>query len=156
MRHIIFPKVFFDANSFCPPQDDEKKAMSEIEKMIDQIENVMIEIPYSVKKEVSLAPKWIRTKITQTIYTLPVTLTDKEIRIKEEIQILLFGNQVNLSQNQVNDIIHIFEAQKYGCRFFVTLDKKHILSKGVEIEKRFILKVVNPTEYLHILKIFFS
>lgn len=153
---LYFPKIFFDSCAFNPPQETEKTAMDELEKIITDTEDITIEIPYSVKKELSKAPKWIQKKIALSIYTLPQNLTDEEKKTQHGIQFLLFGAQQNLNQNQINDTIHIFEAQKYGCRFFVTLDKKHILSKGINIEKRFSLRPITPSECLKIVKKFFQ
>jgi len=152
VTHLYFPKIFFDANSFYPPQEKEKIAMTELEKIIYRTEDITLEIPYSVRNELSKAPKWIQTKISQSIYTLPRNLVDEEKKTQREILLLLFGTLQNLKGNQINDAIHIFEAQKYGCRYFVTLDKKHILSKRTDIEKRFNLKIVTPSECLEIVK----
>ena len=121
MKKLYLPKIFFDSCSFYPPQKDEKIAMSKIEKIVGSYEELAIEIPYSVKTELSKAPKWIEKKISMSIYTLPVSLTDEERNIIQEIRIILFGKNALLENNQEMDVIHLFEAQKYGCRYFITL-----------------------------------
>lgn len=150
MQHLYFPKIFFDTNTFYPPQASEKKAMSEIEAIYNQLEDIMIEIPHSVQQELKKAPKWIQSKISP-IYTIKYSLTEEQRKILSEIRLILFPNHMGLKQNEENDAVHIYEAQKYCCQYFVTLDKKHILSKKSELKKRFHLYVITPSECLDII-----
>ena len=137
--------IFFDSCGFYPPQASEKLATK---KLLILWENSIINIiiSYMCEKELSKAPPIVaKMRLTQ-IYTMPVTMIDNEKEIKKEIKNILFNNKAVLKNNDINDIGNIFEAQKYGCRLFVTLDKKHIISKKKEIYNRFGMKVVMPSE----------
>jgi len=143
----IYPfNIFIDSCAFNPPVESEKNAILELFKLEEE-GKIVIEIPYEVENELSKAPLWIARRRLGKIFTIPVGLTEGEKKTKCEIRNLLFNKQ-NLRQNEVNDVTHIFEAQKYGARYFVTMDKKHILSKAIEIEKRFGMKMVMPSRCL--------
>ena len=145
MRFIT--RIFLDACAFHPPQPSEKAATSEL---LDLKEKglIIIIIPHGVNQELSRAPQQIAKLRTDHIFTISQSLNDEEENKKLEIRKLLFNNKQILKQNEINDIDHIFEAQKYGSRYFVTVDTKHILSKASQLEGRIKIKVVTPAECL--------
>jgi hypothetical protein len=143
--------IFFDSCTFHAPQEAEKEAMCGLLKFKEEGIIVGI-ISYKVDRELSRAPSRIARKRVYKIYTIPLNLTEEEREIKTEIRRLLFSDRQSLKTNEMNDVDNVFEAQKYGCRYFVTLDNKHILSKGKYIKKRFHLIVVTPSECLREIK----
>ena len=68
-----------------------------------------------------------------------------EIKKKQEILRILTGN--GNPEKMRNDAEHIFEAHKYGGRYFVTVDKR-ILKKRNELAKIGVSCVMRPSELL--------
>jgi predicted nucleic acid-binding protein len=143
--------IAIDSCAFHPPQEKEKAATLELSKLRDE-GMISAIISNKVDKELSKAPHHVARKRLEQIYTLPVNLTSEEKTTKQKIRSLLFGNKSNLKENELNDIYNIFEAQKYGCRYFVTTDKKHLLAKAVQIEQLCSMRVVEPTKCLSEIK----
>jgi len=150
MREFPF-YIFIDSCAFHPPQASEKTAVSELFKLKEE-GKISDLISYKVDQELSKAPSRIARQRIGKIYTMPVSLTIDERKTQLEIRNLLFGDKQKLKSNERNDVDNIFEAQKYGYMYFVTLDKNHILSKTAQIEKRFKMKVVTPSECLREIK----
>lgn len=71
-----------------------------------------------------------------------------EKRELAEVERLLFGTAQNLSRGKINDARNLLAAKKYSCTYFVTFDKKHILSKREEIKSSLGFEVVTPSECL--------
>jgi hypothetical protein len=83
---------------------------------------------------------------------MPVTLTDAERKLHQDIRDLLRGNATAGKHDR--DAYHVVEASKYGG-FFVTLDDR-IIRKRPQIRQRIGqgFDVVTPLELLTLLKEF--
>lgn len=141
--------IFFDTCAFWPPQPDEKKAVCRLKELETQ-RFINIEMPHSVEEELMRAPCKIPQETVGRIFTIPVGLNMEEQNIKNRIRKILFPKKSELTKSDQNDITHIFEAQKYGCDFFVTVDKRHILSKAEILESQIGVQVLSPTKCLKI------
>ncbi|MBW1644399.1 MAG: hypothetical protein JRJ76_16345 [Deltaproteobacteria bacterium] len=79
---------------------------------------VLIQIAHSTQKEIDHpnTPDWVKRQALNLIYTIPVHLTDSELRKLREIEAILAGN--GKVENILHDAKHVFEAQKYGSNYF--------------------------------------
>ena len=144
-RKII---LFFDTCAFHPPTESEKAAVEQIMKM-EKAKLVRIDITHAGNSELLRGPKGAET--LGRLSTLEVGLNFEEQSLKNKIREILFPGKKSLTQGDEKDVVHLFEAQKYGCDYFVTFDCKHILSKSVSIEHEIGLRVVSPSECLKLI-----
>lgn len=140
--------IYMDSCAFYPAVSTERQATNRLLDLYDMFDDVCITVPWSVLIETHTLRESIRNKITSKLYTRRVSLTPPEISEKHMIRQILFGDRTDLAPNDLADIEHVFEAQKYRAAFFVTVDRKHILSKAHELYERFRLQVMSPTECL--------
>ena len=143
--------VYMDSCAFYPPQEPDKKASKRLFDLYDE-DKISIEIPYGVKDELSKLKHTVRKKMLDKTYTIRVPLTSKEEIEWQDVKQILFGDRSDLRPNDVMDINNVFEAQKYGCVFFVTCDKRHILSKASLLFARFRLQVMSPSQCLRVIE----
>lgn len=137
-------RLFFDTCAFHPPVPKEKEASDRLLDL-EEKEGIEIIIPFGTYNELPNRLAKFRSKM---ISTNKVPLVDEEEKVKLEISTILFSNKPQLQPNEATDIDNLFEALKYGCTFFVTFDKKHILSRSLDLQKRFNLRVASPSECL--------
>ena len=124
--------------------------MSEIEAIYSQLEDVLPEIPHSVRKELEKAPKWIQSKIRSTIYTIEYRLTEEERKTLREIHSILFPNQTGLRQNEGNDVVHVLK-HKNTAAIILSHWIEGIFCQKSELAKRFNLNVITPSECLNVI-----
>lgn len=105
-----------------------------VDRLLALIEHgqISVVIPHSVVNEIGhpKTPHWVKAISNASIVTFPVSRTPPENARLEQIKTLLRGNA--LSAKHDADAEHLFEASKYGGRYFVTYDAR-ILSKSKEI-----------------------
>ena len=145
----IPPHVFiaFDACGLGPPEESEKQAVEELLALIDEHE-VQCDIPEDVAGEVDQHRR-AREKRRGRIISCNPQIGGKWFL---EVQRILFGTKTDLSPNEINDVRILLNAYHHLCSYFVTFDKKHILSKRDEIKARLGFEVVTPSECLAILR----
>jgi predicted nucleic acid-binding protein len=145
----IPPYVFvsFDSCGFSPPIEDEKIAAEKLLALIE-INKIQFSIPEAVLEETSRAPESVKKIAQAQIYNYDLFTTQDEQRELLEVKVMLFGTATDISPGKVNDARNLVCAKKYSCTYFVTFDKKHILSKRVEIKSKLGFEVVTPSECL--------
>ncbi|MEA3351423.1 MAG: type II toxin-antitoxin system VapC family toxin [Chloroflexota bacterium] len=145
----IPPYVFvsFDSCAFFPPVKEEKLATEKLLTLIEE-RQIQFSIPEAVLEETSRAPDRVRKIAHAQIYDYDLFTTQDEQRELSEVKIMLFKTIDGISQGNVNDARNLLCAKKYGSTYFVTFDKKHILSKRVEIKSKLGFEVVTPRECL--------
>lgn len=82
------------------------------------------------------------------IYNCDLFTTQDEQKELSEVKTMLFGAVDDLSLGKTNDARNLLCAKKYSCTYFVTFDKKHILSRHIEIKAKLGFEVVTPSECL--------
>ena len=144
-----------DSCAFYPPQKLEKEASNRLFDLYDK-GKLDIEVPYGVVYELSKLNHPVSNKLLDKVHTVPVTLTSEEYHQMRDIQQVLFSDKRDLQPNDKIDIENVFEAIKHGCAFFVTCDKRHILSKAHELYERFHLQVMCPSDSLKRIETYIS
>ncbi len=139
--------VSFDTCAFWPPQESEKLAAKALLALIEQ-HKVEFSIPQAVLEETGRAPNRVREMAHAHIFNYDMFNTPEEQRELLEVQRMLFGTRERLSQGEINDARNLTCSKKYSCTYFVTFDKKHILSKRDEIRSKLGFQVVTPSECL--------
>jgi len=88
-------------------------------------------IPQSVRAELlrTTTPPTPRAIASQHIFTLPVTLTAEELEERAAFINAVRGNAA--PENIDADLRHVWEAAKYGGRYFITLDKRLLRRAGM-------------------------
>ncbi len=145
----IPPYVFvsFDSCGFSPPDKDEKLAAEKLLALIEK-HQVQFSIPEAVLEETSRAPDSVKKIAHAQIYDYDLFTTQDEQRELSEVKTMLFGTARGISSGKVNDARNLLCAKKYSCTYFVTFDKKHILSKRVKIKSKLGFEAVTPSECL--------
>jgi predicted nucleic acid-binding protein len=142
----IPPHVFitFDGCGLAPPVESEKRAVEELLTLIKQHE-VVCDVPESAAEEMER-----HTRAKQIVGRRIVACDVFDVRSEQfhEVQEILFGTKTELSEGEINDVRILLNAKHYLCTYFVTFDKKHILSKRDEIRARLGFEVVTPSECL--------
>jgi predicted nucleic acid-binding protein len=153
----IPPHIFvsFDSCGFSPPVKEEKLAAAQLLTLIED-HQVQFSIPEAVLEETSQAPNSARKIAQAQIYDYDLFTTQEEQQELSEVKNMLFGTVDGLSSGKVNDARNLLCAKKYGCTYFVTFDKNHILNKRVEIKSKLGFEAVTPTECLEKLLAYLS
>lgn len=138
---------FIDSCAFDPKYEPEDEASNEIFRFY-KAGKLLIQIAHSTQKEMEHpnTPVWVKTEATHLIYTIPVQLTEGEVRKLREIETILAGN--GKVENILQDAMHVFEAQKYGS-YFVTTDAR-ILNRASELRSICGLTILKPNDFLSI------
>lgn len=146
---LIPPHIFiaFDSCGFLPPIKSEKLAAEKLLNLIEK-HQIQFSIPQAVLEETERAPNRIREMAHKYIFDYDMFTTVKEQRELLEVQELLFGITEGLSRGKINDARNLLCAKKYGCTYFVTFDRNHILSNGEEIKSKLGFEVIIPSECL--------
>lgn len=144
---------FIDSCAFDPKYTPEDQASSKIFRLYKD-GKILIQIAHSTQKEIEHpnTPAWVRSEALSMIYTLPVQLTEGEMRQLREIEMIIAGN--GKVENILQDARHVFEAQKYGS-YFVTTDSR-ILSRAHKLKSACNVIVLKPSEFLAIAKQFLA
>ena len=149
-RMKVFPEtIFIDSCAYHPAENSEQAAASELRKLCE-VGQIICVNPQKVDEELSHAQMPLRRERLARITTINNLgpLDDAQKQVKREIRELLFGNKPRLEANESNDVDIIFDAKNHEAGYLVTYDKKHLLSKATEIDRRFNMKVVTPSECL--------
>lgn len=140
---------FIDSCAFDPKYEPEDGASDEIFRLYKD-GNLLIQIAHSTQKEIEHpnTPVWVRSEALNLIYTIPVQLTEGEVRKLREIETIHAGN--GKVENILQDARHVFEAQKYGS-YFVTTDSR-ILNRASELRSASDVTVLKPSKFLSVVK----
>jgi hypothetical protein len=151
MARRIDPRLhnnFIDAN-FWDSSDNplDNSAAREILHLESEGEITLI-LPFSVKIEIAhpKTPSHVQSSASCMIYTEPTELTSNERAIHANVLKIIQGN-ANPGKHD-RDVMHLFEAHKYGGGYFITKDKR-LLEKKREIEGRLSsLRIVSPSDFI--------
>jgi predicted nucleic acid-binding protein len=105
-------------------------------------------LPFSVKMEIAhpTTPSHVKRSASCMIYTEPTELTSNERAIHDSILRIIQGN-ANPGKHD-RDVMHLFEAHKYGGGYFITKDKR-LLDKREEVERLLpSLRIVSPRDFI--------
>lgn len=140
---------FIDSCAFDPKYEPEDGASNEIFGLYNAGQ-LLIQIAHSTQKETKHpnTPDWVKAEAMKLIYTIPVQLTEGEVRKLREIELILAGN--GKVENIRQDAMHIFESQKYGS-YFVTTDAR-ILNRAGELRTICGVTILKPSVFLSIVK----
>jgi hypothetical protein len=140
-----YAQFALDTCAFDPKYSPEHQAAEEIWKLYEE-EVLSLVLAHSNQREIDHpnTPPWVKTRSTQIIYTLPVSLTHDELRQRDALLTLLRGNST--SNKHDDDALHIFEASKHGS-FFLTTDQR-ILGLSERIRELCSVQVMKPSEAL--------
>jgi hypothetical protein len=152
-RTQIDPKrimVFFDSCAFDPKYAPEDSASNKLLKLIEDNGGHVL-ISHSNQKELEHpnTPSLVKRIGLNRISTCNVGLTPDEFELKNNILKILAGR--GKRSNIEADAIHIFEAQKYGATFFVSVDA-HLLKRYNEIKRLCGVNILRPSNVLEIYK----
>ena len=138
-----------DSCAFDPKYEPEDRASEEIFKL-SKVGKVLIQIAHSTQKEIDHpnTPAWVKREALNLIYTIPVHLTDSELKKLREIEAILAGN--GKVENILQDAKHVFDAQKYGS-YFVTTDSR-ILDRAGTLRLACNVNILKPSEFLSLVK----
>ncbi|MDH5506195.1 MAG: type II toxin-antitoxin system VapC family toxin, partial [Anaerolineae bacterium] len=109
---------------------------------------VQCSIPEAVLEETKQAPTRVKKIAHAQMYDYDLFNTPEDHQKLSEIKNMLFGTVDGLSSGKINDARILLCAKKYSCTYFVTFDKKHILSRRVEIKSILGFEAVTPSECL--------
>lgn len=145
----LITNCFIDSCAFDPKYKPEDEASADIFKLYKDAD-FLIQIAHSTQKEIHHpnTPAWVKREALNLIYTLPVSLTESEVRKLGEIEIILAGN--GKIENIIQDARHVFEAQKYGS-YFITTDSR-ILARASRLHSVCNVTIIKPSEFLSIVK----
>ena len=84
---------FMDSCAFDPKYKPEDRTSEEIFKL-SKVGKILIQIAHSTQKEIDYpnTPGWVKREALDLIYSIPVHLTDSELRKLREIEAILAGN----------------------------------------------------------------
>ncbi len=146
------PRCFPNVLDTCTLHNQEDSVIDDIIALSNREPDdgkISLLLPHSVIREIAHTntPNYVKNRANQLIYTTEVSLTQSEQNIIDDITRELQGNA--LSEKHANDALHLFEAIKYGTRYFITYDKR-IISKAPEIRHLKGMRIVIPKEFLEI------
>jgi len=142
LRHI---SIMIDSCAFYPPIADEKQAMERLWEL-DAQGIIQLEIAEATDEEMMNAPPRFRDRVNSRFYSRDMADTSEEQKRISEIQKILFPGKMQLADNDKVDVRNIFVATKYAIDFFVTFDKKHLISKAELIKNDLNVQVLTPIQ----------
>ena len=125
--------IHLDANALDRDGSTRDKLVNRLLEL-QEAEEIKITIPGSVRTETAHphTPSRVNSVMSQQIFTLPVNRTQKEQAELDQIRLVLRGNA--LSGKHDADAEHLFEASKYGGRYFITHDRR-MLNNAAQVKK---------------------
>ena len=146
--------IMVDSCAFHPPVDIEKAAMDELWKLEEEKKINKLEIGEATEEEMKKAPPQFQNRVNSRICAGVELTSLQERQRKREIADVLFPGKTKtqLTSGDKRDIQNIFVASQWHYYFFVTYDKRHIVSKAEIIMGRFRLRVVTPSQCLKEIK----
>ena len=131
MATLIDPRigtVHLDANAI--DLDGERDAL--VSRLLDlnDAAKIGINLAGSVRRQIAHpnTPMHVRAALLPQIYTLDVIRTSEETARLDSIVALVRGNSP--SNQHDADAEHVFEAWKYGARYFITEDRGLLKKRG--------------------------
>lgn len=123
---------------------------ADVERVIElaELRQLSIVMPASVKDEIEHphTPVEVKRRAARLIFTLKVQLTSDEKRRSKAVRAILQGN-AKAGQHD-RDALHLFEAMKYGCGYFITNDKR-LISRADELRTVLsYLEITTPAQFL--------
>lgn len=121
-----------------------------IAMQIDASECVLT-LPHSVRSELEnpSTPKSVRRLASRYLFSVEVNLTPPEQAKLKVITSHIRGNAE--SEKHDSDAFHIFEASKYGCRYFITCDQR-LTKKANEIFNETQVEPIAPNDFANLLR----
>ena len=142
--------IFIDSCAFWPPQQEEKIAAGRLFDLEEE-GHITLEIGKATEEEMKKVPnKKLMGRVVSRMVSMTMPTATQDIITYAEIKELLFPGKEILTGGEENDVSNLFHAQDSGASMFVTVDKRHILSKAHLIKQRFAMSVVSPTQCLNI------
>lgn len=129
--------VFFDSMMLNLAAD---RSDTKLETLLEG-DQVQCLLPFSVKQEGLRpeSPPQIRAAISRFIYSCDVSLTYEET--SDMVSFLRIHRGNAKAKNIDADLTHVWEAAKYGGRYFVTADQR-LLGRADEIAAHKSIKVI--------------
>ncbi len=148
-RRTIDPRygnTHLDANALDPVDSFREHEIQRFDHYVATLDLQLV-MPIGVHAEIQ-SPKTPTSVVNAMpwVYTVQVTLTEDEKQTRDGVIRLLQGNAK--PGRHLADADHIFEAAKYGGRYFITHDKR-ILSRSRDIEELLgqTLRIVTLAEF---------
>jgi predicted nucleic acid-binding protein len=142
----FFCNVHLDANIVDHMADGLSPEITEVLELWSAGQLFLI-IPNIVLKELlrNTTPPHVKAAAGRYIYTIPVNLTAGEVEDRRRFIEAARGNAE--PKNIDPDLMHVWEAEKYGGGYFVTLDNR-LLKRSSVIARTKQIEIVTPAELL--------
>jgi len=144
--------IMVDSCAFWAPIKSEQDAMKkllELETKDIIINGLDLAEPTEEEQERAGTPSVIRKQTSGRIIAVPSCDTSEDRQVWQDIRNTLFKDKAELTRSDLTDINNIYTAWYYPeYTYFITYDKKHILSKAQLIRERFRIQCVTPKECL--------
>ncbi|MBN1526389.1 MAG: hypothetical protein JW919_02245 [Candidatus Omnitrophica bacterium] len=141
--------MLVDSCAIYPPEACDKKAMEQLRSLEKEEKINKLEITQGTEEEMKKVPLLLKDWVKDRIVSDDAVSTINEILKIKEIKNVLFPQKMQLTRGDKIDVRNIFNAQKNReYSFFVTCDKKHILSKADTIWNMYHVKAVSPSDCL--------
>lgn len=144
LAHI---SIMVDSCAFGPCDTIERKAIEELQKLeiagrINPLE--IAEATEGEQEQIGTPPVIRKQSSGRVIAATPDCISYEQWQKRRDIRNILFGNKLQLTNSDEIDINNIYTAWHHKYSYFVTYDKKHILSKAGMIWKKFQVRCVTP------------
>lgn len=141
----LFVNNFVDNHILDSVADGQDDAVNEIVRLVEA-EEIIVLLPYSVHNELKdpQTPTHVRRAATLFPFSIKVELTEAEQHRRDAFLAQAIGDA--LPKNIVPDLLHVFEAAKYGG-YFIARDKR-LLKRAPAIAKFLDIDLVTPVEFL--------
>lgn len=141
--------ILVDSCAIYPPQANDKKAMEQLRSLESEEKINKLEITEGTEEEMKKVPSILRNWVRDRIVSGDAISTIDEVLKLKEIKYMLFPQKGRLTKSDNIDARNVFNAWKNKeYSFFVTCDKKHILSKADILWEMYRVKVITPVECL--------
>ena len=141
--------ILVDSCAIYPPQTHDKRAMEQLRALESEEKINKLEISEGKEEEMKKVPSLLRNWVRDRIVSGDAISTYDEVLKIKEIKYTLFPQKSKLTASDKIDVRNVFNAWKNKeFSFFVTCDKKHILSKADILWEMYRVKVVTPVECL--------
>lgn len=144
--------IYLDACAFWAPTEVERKAVDRLFELEESKAIPHMLISRVTRDELDSMPSWarayVRERCESRIWSWTGTEELEQRKKLARVQDVLFTDRPTLKKNEQRDVVNVFEAKEGGATFFVTCDKRDILSKQDEIRRELNLSVASPSECL--------
>lgn len=137
---------FVDAHVLDRTGTDEDAIVDEILSLAAN-GKIRLLLPHSVKSEIDhpRTPGDTKKRASKLIFTIPVTLTEPELKQKRDAEAIMRGNAHPGKHDR--DAFPVVESAKNGGRCFVTNDAR-ILNKASALSAMLGIEIVTPRKFL--------